>query len=400
MKKMKTWAVMAFCLALSLNGWAQGKNHDWNKLADGMVNALVKNFWGASFKETPDRYFFNKKSHQADMGTGDYWPQAHAIDVITDAYMRTGDKKYLKIYDQWWEGAPRFNFAGRAEDPWWNVYVDDMEWMVLAQIRMYEATKNTLYLNKARQMYSDWIWSQWSPEQDPEFHGGITWKTDIDMSKNACSNGPAAVIAARLAQFADVDAAHDRKTREEYIAEAVRIIAWMQGHLYNAENGAIFDALHKNNRVARFSLTYNQGTFLGACHELFRITGNRQYLAEACNAADYVINHMSRNRGKDKSHELGVLGDATDGDGGLFHGIFFRYFVKLINEPALDAAKRQEYAGYLTRLATVMADEGLNQKTMIYGGKWYEKQPDKEPSALTPQLSGCMLMEAMCVLKK
>ncbi len=40
--------------------------------ADGMAEALITNFWGASFKENPDRYFFNKMSRQADMGTGDY----------------------------------------------------------------------------------------------------------------------------------------------------------------------------------------------------------------------------------------------------------------------------------------------------------------------------------------
>ena len=69
--------------------------------ADGLVDALIQNFWGASFKETPDRYYFNKKSDQADLGTGDYWPQAHAIDVITDAYLRTGKKKYFRLYDLW-----------------------------------------------------------------------------------------------------------------------------------------------------------------------------------------------------------------------------------------------------------------------------------------------------------
>ena len=78
---------------------------------------------------------------------------------MVDAYMRTGSKQYLNIYPLWWEGAPKFNFSGRAEDPWWNVFVDDMEWIALAQIRMFESTKDTKYLKKAKQMYDDWIWS-------------------------------------------------------------------------------------------------------------------------------------------------------------------------------------------------------------------------------------------------
>ena len=115
------------CLFFSLHANAQETDHNWNKLADGMTGALIKNFWGASFKEHPDRYFFNKMSQQADMATNDYWPQAHAMDVIVDAYLRTHDDKYLALFDQWWEGAPRFNFCKRKEDPWWNVFVDDME---------------------------------------------------------------------------------------------------------------------------------------------------------------------------------------------------------------------------------------------------------------------------------
>lgn len=81
--------------------------------ADDMDQALIDNFWGASFKEHPDRYFFNKKSRQADMGTGDYWPQAHAIDVIADAYLRTKDEKYYRMFDLWRQGMPRFNFDAR-----------------------------------------------------------------------------------------------------------------------------------------------------------------------------------------------------------------------------------------------------------------------------------------------
>ena len=388
----KSMAVLAALMLTASPGWCQSEQIEWAKIADGMVTSLIDNFWGASFKERPNRYYFNKMSRQADLGTGDYWPQAHSMDVIVDAYMRTHDAKYLKIFDQWWEGAPKHNFSGRREDPWWNVFVDDMEWFVLAQIRMYEATGRTLYLNKARQMYADWIWTQWDEEYTEPFHGGITWKTDVQRSKNACSNGPAALIAARLAQFADVDRQNDRKTREEYLSEATRIVSWMMRYLYNPRNGAIYDAMHEGGRIANFSLTYNQGTFLGACHELFKLTGNKQYLKEAVNASNYVIDHMSGNRG--------VLGDATGGDGGLFHGIFFRYFVRLIKEPALDDATRQRFSDYLTRLATVMVKEGLNHETMIYGGRWRNPQPADRPSALTPQLSGCMLVEAMCLLNK
>ena len=52
-------------------------------------------------------------------------------------------------------------------------------------------------------------------------------------------------------QFADVDKAHDRKSREEYLAEAVRIISWMQAHLVDAENGAVFDNMNKEGKIVQ-----------------------------------------------------------------------------------------------------------------------------------------------------
>ena len=121
----------------------------WQKMADGMSQALFKQFWGRqTFKGMRIGFILIMVVDLSNMTTNHYWPQAHAMDVMVDAYMRTGSKQYLNIYPLWWEGAPKFNFAGREEDPWWNVFVDDMEWIALAQIRMFESTKNTKYLKR------------------------------------------------------------------------------------------------------------------------------------------------------------------------------------------------------------------------------------------------------------
>ena len=365
-----------------------------SKWADDMAQALIENFWGASFEGRSDRYFFNKMSQQADLGTGDYWPQAHAIDVITDAYLRTKDEKYSKMFDLWFQGMPRFNpnarQGRRRGDPWWNAFVDDMEWHCLALIRIYEATGETRYLNKARQVYADWIWTQWGPEDEAPWHGGITWKTDVSKSKNACSNGPAAIIAARLARLASVDASNDKnKTAAEYQDEALKIYQWERKNLWDSETGAIFDNMNRDGRIGRFSLTYNQGTFIGAAVELFRLTEDRSLLDDAVLTARYTTGPMSR-------RNRGLLSDATGGDGGLFHGIFFRYLANLIVLPELDDAARQELTDYLLHSATVLVRRGVNPETALYGGRWRRPQPTNEPSALNPHVTGCTLLEAAC----
>ena len=396
MKKIKLACIAAMCAVLPVSASEDVLSAETSaRWADNLVGSLIQNFWGASFAETPDRYYFNKKSRQADMGTGDYWPQAHAIDVVTDAYVRTKDEKYYRLYDLWWQGMPRFNFdawKGRRfhDDPWWNAFVDDMEWHCLALIRIYEATQETRYLNKARQIYGDWIWSQWSPENEEPWHGGITWKTDVRRSKNACSNGPAAIIAARLSKFAEVDAGYEKnKPKETYLDEALRIYRWERQYLWNAQNGAIYDNMNQDGRLGRFSLSYNQGTFIGAAVELYQLTGDASLLDDAVLTARYTTGPMSERNG-------GVLPDATDGDGGLFHGIFFRYLANLIVLPELDNGVRRELADYMQHSAEVMMTQGVNPQTNIYGGRWREQQPAEIPSALTPQLTACMLMEAVC----
>lgn len=363
----------------------------WNKMAEGMSRALITHFWGANFAGYPDRYYFNYGSDLSNMATNHYWPQAHAMDVVVDAYLRTSNQYYLDFYPLWWMGAPKFNFSGRPEDPWWNVFVDDMEWIVLAQLRMFESTKQEVYFAKAKQMYNDWIWPTWGPEDEAPWHGGITWKTDAKKSKNACSNGPAAIVAARIYSMYDWVTDPGKKPKQAYLDEAIKIYSWLRDNLYDPAEGKVNDNMNATGNLSRAVYTYNQGTFIGAAHELYKITGKKQYLDDAVKAADYVIEKMSNNEG--------VLGNATTGDGGLFNGIFFRYFVKLINEPDLDLAIREKFHLYITNCATVMAKQGVNPETMLYGGNWHKAPASGEAVALTPQLSGCMLMEAMCILK-
>ncbi len=387
---MKKIILISFSFLLATHAFAKSPAY-WQQMANGMSRALVDHFWGANFKQYPERYYFNYGSDLSNMTTNHYWPQAHAMDVMVDAYLRTSDNFYLNIYPLWWIGAPKFNFSGREEDPWWNVFVDDMEWIALAQIRMYESSKNNTYFAKARQLYDDWIWTTWGPEDEAPWYGGITWKTDVGKSKNACSNGPAALIAARLYNLYDETNSKGGKPKQEYLNEAIQIYTWLKDHLYDKTSGAVYDNMNAKGRISPAVYTYNQGTFIGAAHELYKITKEKQYLDEAINASNYVISNMSKNDG--------VLENATSGDGGLFHGIFFRYFVQLINEPDLDEANRKKFHDYITNCATVMAEQGVNHKTMLYGGNWRQAPTDTEGVPLTPHLSGCMLMEAMCILK-
>ena len=378
---MRFFLTLLLAAGMWLSANAQKDATYWNKMADGMSQALIDKFWGANFEGYADRYYFNYGSNLSNMTTNHYWPQAHAMDVLVDAYMRTGEKQYKELFPVWWNGAPRYNFAGKMnpKDAWWNVFVDDMEWIVMTLLRMYEATNVQEYLTYAKQTYDDWIITRWS---DDENGGGIRWSLDAANSKNACSNGPGAICAMRLYEF----------TRDEkYLDDAKRIYGWLSATLYNSSTGAVADNMSGGN-VNGGALSYNQGTFMGAAHLLYKATGDLKYKTEAVKAAEYQMDNMTTD---------GIMNSETgtaNSDNALFKGIFIRYAVLMANdEESFDAGFRKELADFITHNAITAWTEGIDKSEgsdMFFNYDW--TTPYNEfYGYLQPQVSGSTLIEAM-----
>lgn len=55
--------------------------------------------------------------------------------------------------------------------------------------------------------------------------------------------------------------------------------------------------------------------------------------------------------------------------------------------PDLDATNHEKFHTYITKSATVMAENGLNKETMLYEGDWWNALGNNDPVALTPMLS-------------
>ena len=162
--------------------YGEPDNINWSEAADSAVNALTSQFWNEAGS------YFNYGSNGSDPGF-QYWPNAHAMDVLIDAFTRTNDTKYSAYFDKWFDGIKIKN-----GNTYHNVFYDDMEWNALTFLRLYDVTQDEKYLDAAKELWSDFI-SGWN---DTYAEGGIAWKKDMPYSKNACSNGPAAILAARL----------------------------------------------------------------------------------------------------------------------------------------------------------------------------------------------------------
>ncbi|MBS1604967.1 MAG: glycosyl hydrolase family 76, partial [Bacteroidetes bacterium] len=212
--------------------------------------------------------------------------------------------------------------------------------------------------------------------------GGIWWRKD-DPSKNTPSNMPAAILAARLYHLGGNSAD---------LQWAQKIYDWERTTLYEASTGLVYDNIDKNGvKNTAWKFTYNQGTFLGAALELYENTGSSGYLSDALQAADYTLNSgmLTSN---------GLLKDEGGGDGGLFKGIFVRYFTRLIQDASFDPSKKSDYVNFLRANGESLWSKGTNKGNGLFGSAW-----DKAPGSstdLTVQLSGLMLVEALAELKK
>ena len=337
---------------------------NWNAAADSSSSSFIYSYWNPA-----EKYFNYDNNNKIDFH---YWPQAHALDVVIDAYIRTGDNLYKTTIQDWYEGVKAKN-----GNTFYNVFYDDMEWNALTMLRAFNATQDSRYKTSAIDVWND-IKTGWNEKGG----GGIAWRKDQLYSKNACSNGPACILAARLyQQFGNIE---DKEW-------ALKIYNWEKENLFNPSNGAVYDNLNANTGEINTAwiFTYNQGTFLGSALELYKITGEKPYLNDAVKAADYTLNNLVNSSDQ-------LLKSEGNGDGGLFKGIFIRYFTQLILHPDLNEVTKKRYLAFVKHNAETLWREGTNKQLVLYGPYWKTKPGTF--SQLTTQTSGAMLIEAMVLL--
>jgi predicted alpha-1,6-mannanase (GH76 family) len=335
----------------------------WDAAADSSSKALLRSFW-----DEKERYFWTDNHGNK---TFQYWPQAHALDVVIDAYERSRNDFYSAYFALWFDGVRK-----RNGNRWYNNYFDDMEWIALALLRAYNATAEAKYKETALELWG-YIQEGWNDHAG----GGIAWERDNHIrSKNACSNGPACILAARLY----------RETGDEtYKNWALDIYKWEKSTLFDRITGAVYDHINEKGEKVTWIFTYNQGTFVGAAVELYKLTGEQTYMDDAVRAADYTTTTLLTDE---------LLKDEGTGDGGLFKGIFVRYFTQLILLEQLDKEVKERYSQFLRYNAETLWTKGTNKENVLFGPNWRRKpEPDSE-TGLTEQISGCMLIEAIAMI--
>jgi predicted alpha-1,6-mannanase (GH76 family) len=379
------------------NGYTPVNKTYWEQAADSATGALVNNFWDG----TNNYFYMDFVPPASHPGGFQYWPQAHAMDVVIDAYVRTQDAAYLAYYDQWFAGVKQGNQATYGGANYRNNFIDDMAWIVLTMLRMYETHLNrpAEYLATAAQIYDDWIITEWT---EIPCGGGLKWQhaDGITSGKNACTNCPAAIIAGRLSGF--YKGLGDNEKATQYLADAQRLYHWIRSVLYDSHTKILYGGVDIENgqeKRSNISLSYEVGTALGAAHELYKLTGEQSFLTDAVEMTNKATTDgmpMDVNTGCLRSEGPG------NGDGGLFKGIFIRYFVKLINDTHVDKAKRKQFYSFMVHNATTLWTSGTSKDgnyASMFGPNWATPIPQSGAVGLQGHVSGCMLIEAMNVLQ-
>jgi predicted alpha-1,6-mannanase (GH76 family) len=269
--------------------------------ADAAFDSLNKVYWD------PAARFFRKEEQGSKKA--DFWLSAQLWDTVMDQYDRKGSADVKRQINDLYDG-----FVAKHPDWTTNKYNDDIMWWAIACARAYTITRDARYLKKAKASF-DFVYDNF---QDAEMGGGIYWINER-TSKNSCVNSPAVIAAVRLAVLLK---------DPSYMAKAKSLYAWQKKTLTDG-NGKVYDSIsydkdRQATRVARFSLTYNQGTCIGAAVLLYQQTKDKTYLDDAVKAAEWTRANLCVT-------DQRILKSEGQGDGGAFKGIFVRYMRLLIN---------------------------------------------------------------------
>lgn len=297
-----------------------------------------------------------------------YWWQAHLLDCLVDAQLRSPSSQRSLTARRLVRGSLIRNGFRRT-----NRYYDDMAWWGLA-------------LQRANAVFG-WrvsvasILAACRQAINPE--GIVPWRRN-DVFWNAPANGPVAIMLAR---------AGDREA-------GATMVSWVVANLL-MDDGLIADGLIQGatgSRLVDDRYAYCQGVVLGA--EL--VTGAK--------GSSERIGALVRAVGRELSDHQ-VLRGGGGGDGGLFAGILARYLalvaLRLPGDHADTPATRD-----LAR-ALVMASAGAAWANLchldgriVFGPDWATpaqnpvSQPGIPEGDLSVQLSGWMLFEAAARLTR
>jgi uncharacterized protein YyaL (SSP411 family) len=205
------------------------------------------------------------------------WPYS-GVYSATNALMHisSAQKKYLPYLDSMAAGIEKYRDTTRKPTGYQaypsafekaDRYYDDNGLVGIEYMEAYFNTRNSLYLNRAKTVFT-FIISGW----DDQLGGGINWLEGHKDQKPACSNGMAMLVALKLYQATN---------NPYYLTWGKRFYSWMHANLRDTTGAYWNDKKTADGTPNKVYYTYNTGSVIEAAVLLYRFTKDKNYLKDA-----------------------------------------------------------------------------------------------------------------------
>lgn len=349
----------------SASTWAAIADSCTFTIVDQFLNQSRGTFWASSKNVLNDSQYF-------------YWQQAYPIHTLAYSYARIKDSnpalaaQYETYFTRWYQNKGNNWYSSNS---FYNEYTDDMAWISLALIHMYEVTGVEAYFNTAKDLYDNSMLESRRIKEDAE-GWGLVWKLN-STARNACTNTPAGLLACKIYEITD---------NSKYLEDAKKFYNYMRDDAQKRVNNS--------GRVEEPPLTYTQGTWAELCRRLYHITNEDKYRNDATTALVYTMTSGRCTNSQGLLRDEGKSGDQSNFKGGLIP-----YMVTYANDTSMPAATRQQVKDFLTYNARMLwfhnMDKSLYPKTFA-GFVWNQKyNVAGNPGSLGAHNSGAALLEGM-----
>lgn len=309
-----------------------------------------------------------------------WWQQANVLETVIDYSSRTNTTTYT--------GDIATTFNANKSSSFLNEYYDDEGWWALAWMKAYDLTNTSSYLNMAKAIFND-MTRGW----DSICGGGIWWDKDKTY-KNAIANELFLEVTARLHQRTpgDTVGGGSGPQHTSYIDWANKEWQWFKNSgMMNASN-LVNDGLDSDTCAnnGRNPWTYNQGVILGALTDLYKITGDASYLAQAEAIADannrtnIDDNGILYEKGCEPSNSCGT-------DGPQFKGIFMKNLYYLY-----QSDNKQAYKNFIIKNVDAIWNRGRDRSNHL-GLHWdgpFDRVQARNQSSATDAVNAAIALSS------
>jgi predicted alpha-1,6-mannanase (GH76 family) len=208
------------------------------------------------------------------------WEGADDIEMAEDYYTYTHDPATRSLIVTLLNTFLVNNNTDWSYDDW----NDDIAWMTNAFLRGYQITGQANFLTQA-----EYGWNlAYNRGWDSSLGGGI-WENQGKPGKESLSNNPFVFEAVQLYQLSG---------DSTYLTKAQAIYDWVRTNLVNTTNstnskgapGQVNQGIKADGSLNVADNVYNEGLFINAANDLYRITGTQMYHDDALLAITHRVN--------------------------------------------------------------------------------------------------------------